>query len=139
MVRLKKAFNSGFYLEAIFIEYAVIEDRLESMLRHSGKFNPRPNEHWGIERKLTKVEKLAEQKKSLAARYFPLDLTSAVREWKEDRNRLIHALLKQSLQDEELMHCAETGQDLVKRISNKVTSYKRALEREETKRKEKTI
>ena len=38
--RLKKAINNNFYLEAIFIEYAIIEDRLESILRHSGKLNP---------------------------------------------------------------------------------------------------
>ena len=30
-----------FYLEAIFIEYAVMEDRLESILRHSSAFNPK--------------------------------------------------------------------------------------------------
>lgn len=40
MKRLKKALGSGFYLEAIFIEYAVLEDRLESALRHAGAFNP---------------------------------------------------------------------------------------------------
>lgn len=30
MGRLKKAIANSFYLEAIFIEYAIIEDRLES-------------------------------------------------------------------------------------------------------------
>ena len=35
-MRLKRAINSCFYLEKIFIEYAIIEDRLESVLRHSG-------------------------------------------------------------------------------------------------------
>ena len=40
MVRLKKAMAAQFFLEAIFIEYAVMEDRLESILRHSGVFYP---------------------------------------------------------------------------------------------------
>ena len=37
MVRLKKAMAAQFYLEAIFIEYAVMEDRLASVLIHSGR------------------------------------------------------------------------------------------------------
>lgn len=37
MVRLKKAMAAQFYLEAIFIEYAVMEDRLESILRQIGR------------------------------------------------------------------------------------------------------
>ena len=40
MGRLSKALTQGFFLEAIFIEYAILEDRLESILRHSGKWNP---------------------------------------------------------------------------------------------------
>ena len=31
MRRLKKALGNGFCLEAIFIEYAILEDRLESV------------------------------------------------------------------------------------------------------------
>ena len=40
MGRLKKALKYEFYIEAIAIEYAVMEDRLESILRHEGVFNP---------------------------------------------------------------------------------------------------
>ena len=39
--RLASALRSGFYLEAVFIEYAIIEDRLESALTHAGAFNPK--------------------------------------------------------------------------------------------------
>ena len=34
--RLKRALTSKFYLEAIFIEYTIIEDRTESILHHAG-------------------------------------------------------------------------------------------------------
>ena len=40
MGRLKKAISSEFYLEAISIEYAIVEDRVTSALRHAGKNNP---------------------------------------------------------------------------------------------------
>lgn len=36
--RLKSALNSGFNLEAMFIEYAIMEDRTESILRHADKW-----------------------------------------------------------------------------------------------------
>ena len=35
--RLNKALKDHFYLEAIFIEYAILEDRLEAILCHSGR------------------------------------------------------------------------------------------------------
>ena len=34
--RLNKALANGFNLEAMFIEYAIMEDRTESVLRHAG-------------------------------------------------------------------------------------------------------
>ena len=43
MGRLNKALTSRFFLEAIFIEYAIMEDRLESVLRHSGRWNSKPD------------------------------------------------------------------------------------------------
>ena len=33
---LKRAMNEEFYYQAIFIEYAIIEDRTASVLRHAG-------------------------------------------------------------------------------------------------------
>ena len=35
-IRLKKALDLKFFLEAIFIEYTIIEDRTESISRHAG-------------------------------------------------------------------------------------------------------
>ena len=36
--RLNSALNNGFNLEAMFIEYAIMEDRTESILRHADKW-----------------------------------------------------------------------------------------------------
>lgn len=36
-MRLDRALKEQFYLEAIFIEYAILEDRLEAILRHAGR------------------------------------------------------------------------------------------------------
>ena len=37
--RLNRAFANGFNLEAMFIAYSIMEDRSESVLKHSGKYD----------------------------------------------------------------------------------------------------
>ncbi len=129
MGRLKKALANQFYLEAIFIEYAIMEDRLESVLRHSGKWNPKPDTFVSLDKKKKTVAKMAEEKKSLAHKYFPVELTDDIESWKNDRNRVIHALMKQNLHTEDLLQIAQRGQALVKTLCNKTALYNRALDR----------
>ena len=71
MGRLKSALRGHFYLEAIFIEDAVMEDRLEAILRHADKWHPKEGSFISIDAKVKKVAKLAEEKKNPAHRYFP--------------------------------------------------------------------
>ena len=132
MGRLKKALGAGFNLEAIFIEYAIMEDRLESVLRHAGKWKePKSADQVpSIQRKKTLIVKMAEEKKSLAHKYFSDDTLERVIMWKNKRNSLIHELLKQSLQTEELEELAQQGQELVKELSNKVKLFNRATDRQ---------
>lgn len=131
MGRLKKAMANRFLLEALFIEYAVIEDRTESILRHAGVFNP--EKHDKLWKKLNRIEEIARGKRSLLRKYITVETVAEIKAWKEDRNRLIHALLKQDLSTEELEQIAEEGQRLVKLLCSKATSYRRALERERQK------
>ena len=123
--RLKKALNNNFYLEAIFIEYAIIEDRLESVLRHSGKFNPK--RHTSLNSKLNRVSEMTRETKGLTRKYFSQELLEEIVIWKEDRNKLIHALMKQSLHTENLQIVAIKGQEIAKVVSNKTKSYNTAL------------
>lgn len=123
--RLKKALNNSFYLEAIFIEYAIVEDRLESVLRHSGKFNP--ERHNKLNTKISRIKEMQREKKGLARKYFSEELIEEICVWKEERNKLIHALMKQSLHTEDLQIVAHKGQDIAKVISNKTKSYNNAL------------
>jgi len=124
-IRLKKAINAKFYLEALFIEYAIIEDRFESALRHSGVMVD--GKYIGLNKKLSKMEAVAREKKSLAHKYFKPDLLESVNLWKEERNRLIHALMKQALTTEELQNLAEQGQVLVKKLCSITKSYSRKI------------
>ncbi len=131
MGRLKKAMGSGFYLEAMFIEYAVIEDRTESILRHAGVFNS--EKHNTLARKLNRIADLARGKKALLRKYITVETVDEIRTWKGERNRLIHALLDQDLSTDELEQIAKEGQRLAKLLCSKATSYRGALERERQK------
>ena len=130
MRRLKSAIHSGFFLEAIFIEYAIIEDRLESALRHAGAFSPEKQRT--ITAKLNKLSKLCEAKKGLARKYFTPELIAAVRQWKGRRNPLVHELMRQRVSTEELEAFALEGESLVRTLKSKVGSFNRAVEYETT-------
>ena len=55
MGRLNHAIKEHFFLEAMFIEYAIMEDRCESILTHAGVF--RADRHITITRKVRKRQK----------------------------------------------------------------------------------
>ena len=131
MGRLKKAIDNHFLLEALFIEYAIMEDRCESLLRHSNAFNP--EKHKTITAKLNRIADLKRNKKALIKKYISDELIEEIKVWKEERNKLIHALMKQKLTGEELVQLAAQGQQIAKILCSKTTSYKRALEREKKK------
>ena len=135
--RLNSALHSGFNLEAMFIEYAIMEDRTESILRHADKWEAyiksRKGREPGIDSKIRYIQKLAEQKKTIPNKYFSDDLLDRILIWKEDRNRLIHALLKQQLEHNEVSELAAQGKQLVDELRNRANKYNRAVDRRKAK------
>ena len=127
-VRLKRALKGGFYLEAVFIEYGIIEDRLDSVLRYEGNSINSKN-HVSIDRKIKKVKKLTEEKKGLARKYFAEDFLDSIHSWKERRNPLIHELMKQPFLTDEMSAIAAEGEVIVKELCRCANNYKRAVER----------
>ena len=126
--RLKKALDNGFLLEAMFIEYAMLEDRTEAILRYEGN-TITSNGHITINRKLNKIKSIAQEKKSLANKYFTDELIDQISIWKDKRNSMIHAMMKQSFSTVELQELADEGLYLVKTLNRLSTNYKRAVER----------
>lgn len=131
MGRLKKALKEQFYLEAISIEYAIIEDRIESVLRHSDVF--RPDKHNMLNKKLNRLEEVQRKKDGLARKYFSDELISEIHSWKNERNPMTYALLNLKLHTEDLADIALRGEALVKIVSSKVSLYNRAIERQKKK------
>ena len=131
--RLNKALANGFNLEAMFIEYAIMEDRTESILRHAELWDAYIKSRKGheptINSKVQYIQKRAENKKDLLHKYFSDDLLECVLGWKEERNRLIHALLKQQFAHNEVRELAAQGNELVKALRSRSGSYNRAIEK----------
>lgn len=76
--RLKKAFDEEFYLEAIAISYAVIEDRLVSFLHHAGIVS-RQNEKLSINGPVSPfVHKLLNKKNNEAIRIKDISVKIAI-------------------------------------------------------------
>ena len=81
------------------------------------------------ERRIAVILDIAREKKTLPNKYFGDDLLANILQWKEDRNRMIHALMKQSLTTEELEALALTGREYARVLANRATSFRRAVER----------
>ena len=129
--RLNRALLNRFNLEAMFIEYAIMEDRTESILRHAGKWDvylkSRKGREVNIDSKIKYIIKLAENQKDILHKYFSDDLFEQILTWKNQRNRLIHALLKQELAHNEVLVLAEKGNELVKTLKSRTSTYNRKI------------
>lgn len=131
--RLNKAVNNQFYLEAIFIEYCIMEDRTESVLRHAGKWEAylKKRGRYGpsIDSKIKYIQNFARENGTLLHRYFSDDLLDEILVWKDKRNDLVHVLFKQKLSTIELASFAEEGKRMTELLRNRATNFRRAAQR----------
>lgn len=129
--RLNKALKNEFYLEAIFIEYAILEDRTESVLHHAGLWEAymKGKKMANIGTKLTFIKNKAAVKSCTLHPYFNDDLMEQLRLWKNKRNPLIHDLLNQKLGDNDLKDLAIEGSALVRTLRTRATSHNRAADK----------
>ena len=115
MYKLKKATDYEFYYEAIFIEYAILEDRTESLLRHSNTKIPDR-----LCRKLDKIEnKYVNVKDKYLNKHLTQELINEIREFKFSRDRLIHNLVECPYDYETIKNTAIYGEALVKKVNSK--------------------
>ena len=117
----------------MFIEYAIMEDRTESVLRHGGWWESYIKSRKGhapnIDSKIRYIRKIAENRTDIMHRYFSDDLLDCILAWKDERNRMIHALLKQQLVSGEVAALAVQGNTLARTLRSRAGSYNRAVER----------
>ena len=102
-------------------------------MRHAGKWEQylksRKGREPSIDSKIKYIKKLAENRTDLLNKYFSDDVLEEVINWKTERNRLIHALLKQQFEHNEICLLATNGKALVDKLRNRVGNYNRAMDR----------
>lgn len=125
--RLNRALKNEFYLEAIFIEYAILEDRTESILHHAGLWDAymKGKKIPAIGTKLTFIRNRASVKSCSLHPYFSDDLLEQLRAWKDKRNPLIHDLLNQKLGADQLKDLALEGNALIRTLRSRATAHNR--------------
>jgi hypothetical protein len=128
MKRLNLAIKNRFLLEAILIEYGMLEDRTEAFIRYSLGEN-KLDKYQTINRKINKLKSLVGDKYKNINRYLSLELLDDLHNWKERRNSIIHGLMKRINSAEELEAIALEGLNLVKIFNSKSMSFKRKLEK----------
>ena len=120
---LTKAMRSEFYYQAIFIEYAIIEDRCTSVLRHAGvKYLDSKGHEIKLSQKLTKMHSNPAFVTPYVRQRITPELLDEITEWKRERDQLIHALAKIPYDHESIKNTAVQGKELVRILSNKVKS-----------------
>ena len=72
-------------------------------------------------------------RKGLLKRYFSDGLLDCILVWKDGRNRLIYALLKQQLGHNEIYGLAQQGESLADELRNRVGNYNRSIDRRKAK------
>ena len=120
---LRKAMKQGFNYQAIFIEYAIIEDRTLSALKHAGvKYQDNKGHDFKLAEKIRRMRGNQAFSNSYVRKRITLELLDDIYEWKQERDRLIHALAKIPYNHESIKDIAERGQEIVRVLDNKVKS-----------------
>ena len=122
--QLKKAIKNCFYFEAIFLEYAIMEDRTESVLRHAGgiKLTDKLDRPLKLATKINKIRSCAAFSEKYVRQRLTLELLDELDKWRKSRNNLVHCLMNSPTEPTELQEVAEEGYELVKQLDNKVKS-----------------
>ena len=127
---LKKAMKAGFYYQAIFIEYTIIEDRTLSVLKHAGvKYQDSKGHDYKLAEKLKRMKGNPAFNNAYVRKRITLELIERVENWKRDRDCLIHALARIPYDSEEVKGIAIRGKDLANTLDNKVRSVNRSMQR----------
>ena len=114
---LAKALRYEFYYEAIFIEYAIIEDRTSSLLRHANITIYDPT----LNNKIKAIKFNRKFKDSYIKKHLSSDLLDSIKDWKNKRNALIHDLINLSYSNDDIKKIALEGYQIIKTLSNKST------------------
>ena len=121
MEDLALAVEKEFFYEAIFIEYAIFEDRTESLIRHSKlEHNLTPKE-FDLYNKINLIINAQEFKSFYCNKHEIVKILNEVNDWRIVRNKLIHDLVNTDFTSDDVKEIAIKGYELVTKLNNKST------------------
>lgn len=128
---LSKALKQGFYYEAIFLEYAILEDRLASVLKYADVPHLDKNgKDVSISRKLSLIEGRKEFAEKFYKEHLTPELIQKCKNWIVERNDLIHHMANLPYDNKQVQKIAVDGNELVNEIKNKTASVVNRLKQE---------
>ena len=127
MQRLSDSVYLGYYIEAISLEYAIMEDRLMSVLKHSKNFSA--NNHNSLHKKIIALKFMNNMRDSISKYYISNDILDLINAWKNQRNKIVHDLMNNHFDFEVIKEMAINGYEIVKILNNKTTCLNRKFDK----------
>lgn len=134
--KTKEAKDNGFYLEAIFREYAAIEGRLEIMCGVLGlpcnkDLNPDIRKRIGISQRRDCLQKIYDNNNLYGKGDFQKKSFEDLKDWIKDRNTYVHGLYKNAEQydarSKKAQKLADDGYNIANDLYNEVHRLRRLL------------
>jgi len=131
---------SGFYIEAMGIAYAMMEERTYRLLDHLGlSYNPRNDKLYECLKKVSDYiqaqvntnSNLDEVSGLLDCCFIKNNLCQDIQEWRKKRNDMTHDLAKQTIDYESLHPIAIEGCELFKKYSALIMTVKKRISKAE--------
>ena len=120
MEKLKKATDNEYYYEAIFLEYAILEDRMESLLKHAKlKYKENDGKAYKLIKKINKIKSSSEFKDKYIQKHITNELIDNIVEWKRNRDKLMHNCVELEYENNQIKDVALYGECLIKKLNNK--------------------
>lgn len=136
LARMKRAESAGYYMEACWIQYAIVEDRFNSVIRHAYPLQGADllTTLRGLDRKLEHIENKIHARDEDCVKTVHKELLSRIRRWKDKRNTLMHEITDtpdyQAINDK-LSRLSPEGGALINELASRVRKYKFLVKRRE--------
>lgn len=122
---LRKALKQEFYYEAIFIEHAILEDRVISLFKHANLDMP-----FQLGAKLEKLKTNQIFKDEYISKHIDMELLDKINNWRDKRNKMVHNLIESSFASEDIKEIAEEGNEIIKKFASKTTLVTKYLDKQ---------
>jgi hypothetical protein len=128
--RVDVALENKFYLEASWIEYSIIEERLISIIKKVDERNP--GNGFKVDKCLKRLKYLINKENhQLLKRHFTIDFLDEISKWKNKRNSTMHDLAKKHITEQRVENLAREGKDLMRELNATIMRFKKDWKKNE--------